>query len=248
MTDHILIIDDDQEILSLLADYLQRQGYHTSTLTHGLKLQAFLEKNTVDLIVLDIMLPGQDGLDVCKNLRHYSTIPVIMLTARSEEMDRIIGLEIGADDYLAKPFNPRELLARIKVVLRRTRTTPTSTIQDSAVPNPTISDQVEFGEWLFNTRTHQLLAPNGISALLSMAEARLLQIFLQNPQTTLSRDRLLHQLKGRDATPYDRSIDMQISRLRQHFKDMDERFDFIKTLRNEGYMLTCAVTPIRKKS
>jgi len=242
MTDHILIIDDDQEILSLLADYLQRQGYQTSTLSSGIRLQQFLSENTVDLIVLDIMLPEQDGLEVCKNLRHYSTIPVIMLTARGEEMDRIIGLEIGADDYLAKPFNPRELVARIKVVLRRTRTIPPGDLKQET------ANKLTFASWLFDTDNNQLTAPNGVTTVLSIAEVRLLQLFLQNPQTALSRDRLLHKLKGRDASPYDRSIDMQISRLRQHFKDMDDSFDLIKTLRNEGYILNCPVTPLRKNS
>jgi len=239
MTDNILIVDDDQEILSLLADYLQRQGYKVSTLTTGVNLQSFLQQHKIDLIVLDIMLPEQDGFEICQRLRHYSTIPVIMLTARGEEMDRIVGLEMGADDYLGKPFNPRELVARIKGVLRRSRAT-------AQLSTPLANSKfLQFSNWTFEPHRARLTAPHGVTTDLSAAEARLLQIFLQHPQVVLSRDRLLNKLKGRDALPYDRSIDMQISRLRQRMKDIDASFSLIKTLRNEGYILTCTVTALK---
>lgn len=237
-SDHILIVDDDREIRRLLGDYLTRNGYRVSTAADGTEMRRTLATAAPDLVVLDIMLPGTDGLELCREIRAKSAIPVIMLTARDEDTDRVVGLEMGADDYLAKPFNPRELVARIKSVLRRTRALP---------PNlrPTQSNlHYRFAGWTLDTASHQLNAPDGVLVALSGAEYRLLLTFVEHAGAVLSRDQLLDLTRGREATPFDRSIDVQVSRLRQKLRDDAREPAIIRTLRSEGYVLASEVETV----
>jgi two-component system, OmpR family, response regulator len=232
---HILIVDDDREISSLLAEYLEKNGYRTSTAGDGKAMWKALDDHRIDLIVLDLNLPGDDGLTLCRNLRTRSTIPVVMLTARGEPVDRILGLEMGADDYLPKPFEPRELFARIRSVLRRTQA-------PQAVPQSADAQMVRFGAWTMDTTARHLINPQGVVVALSGAEFRLLKIFLDHANRVLSRDQLLNMTAGRDADPFDRSIDLQISRLRQKLGEDARSPQIIKTVRNEGYVLATVVT------
>ena len=230
----ILIVDDDRDIASLLAEYLEKNGYRTLTAGDGKAMWKALDEARVDLIVLDLNLPGDDGLTLCRKLRAGSNIPVIMLTARAEPVDRILGLEMGADDYLPKPFEPRELHARIRSVLRRTQALP---------PNmeTTQPQQVHFAGWTMDYTARHLINPDGMVVALSGAEFRLLRIFIEHANRVLSRDQLLNLTAGRDADPFDRSIDLQISRLRQKLGEDARAPQIIKTVRNEGYVLATQV-------
>ena len=234
-TDHILVVDDDPDIRELLGDYLQKQGYRASTAADGRAMRAALARGQPDLIVLDLMLPGEDGLTLCRELRAHSDVPIIMLTARSEEVDRIVGLEMGADDYLAKPFNPRELLARIKSILRRSRALPANLKPDAA-------RVLRFAGWRLEIATRNLVAADGVVVPLSGTDFKLLRIFLAHANRVLSRDQLVDLTQGRDAGPYDRSIDLQVSRLRRRLGDDPKEPSIIKTARGEGYVLAAEVT------
>jgi two-component system OmpR family response regulator len=230
-SEHILVVDDDTEIRTLLRDYLERNGLRATAVADGRAMRAALERGRFDLVILDLMLPGEDGLSLCRDLRARSNLPVIMLTARGEETDRIVGLEMGADDYLAKPFNPRELLARIKAVLRRTRTLPATDSSDIR--------RFRFAGWTLELARRQLLSPDGVVVALSGGEYRLLEVLLQRPNQVLSRDQLLDLTRGREALPFDRSIDVQIGRLRRRLRD--ESAVLIQTVRGEGYVLAAEV-------
>ncbi len=235
--DTILIVDDDQEIRRLLVDYLARNGLTAIPARDGREMWHALERHAVDLIVLDLMLPDTDGLTLCRDLRARTptaAIPVMMLTARGEDADRIVGIEMGADDYLVKPFNPRELLARIKSILRRTRALP---------PNlrPESTRCLSFAGWCLDTATRVLTAPDGVVTPLSGGEFRLLRILLEHPNRVLSRDQLTEMIHGREADAYDRAIDVQISRLRQRLRDDSREPQLIKTVRGEGYVLASTV-------
>lgn len=234
MNDHLLIVDDDPSLRELLGDYLGRNGFRVSSIADGRGLWAALERESVDLIILDLMLPGDDGLVLCRNLRARSRIPIIMLTARGDDTDRIVGLEMGADDYLPKPFNPRELLARIKGVLRRVH---------DPVGDPGEAKRFHFAGWTLEVATRQLIAPDRVLIPLGASEYRLLRIFLEHPQRVWNRDQLLDLTQGREAMPFDRSIDMQVSRLRRRLRDDPREATLIKTIRNEGYLLTVPVHP-----
>lgn len=235
--DHILVVDDDPEIRQLLKQYLEKNGYQVSAVGEGGGMWTTLGRTRVDLIVLDLMLPGVDGLDLCRDLRARSKVPVIMLTARGDEMDRVLGLEMGADDYLAKPFSARELLARIKVVLRRVRDLPLDILADAP-------GRLTFAGWTLDTRTQYLTSPEGLVVPLSQAEFRLLQTFLIHPNRVLSRDQLLDLTQGREARPFDRSIDVLIGRLRKHLGDDAREPSLIKTVRGLGYSLAARVSSI----
>ena len=232
--DHILIVDDDAEIRSLLGTYLTRNGLKATAVADGNGMWRALDAGHVDLVVLDLMLPGDDGLTLCRKLRARSELPVIMLTARGDETDRIVGLEMGADDYLPKPFSARELLARIKVVLKRVRSLP---------PNmrPDDSTLLSFAGWTLDTVHRHLVSPDGVAASLSGAEYRLLRIFLAHPNRVLNRDQLVDLTQGREADPLDRSIDVQVSRLRHRLGDDPKDPQLIKTVRGEGYVLAVPV-------
>ncbi|MEP6873813.1 MAG: response regulator [Burkholderiales bacterium] len=239
-TDHILVVDDDADIRSLLTEYLHRQGLRVSVAADARQMRAVLAAGRIDLIVLDLMLPGEDGLSLCRDLRSRDVdpIPVLMLTARNEESDRILGLEMGADDYLTKPFAARELLARIRAILRRARMLPPNLrAKESA-------DGLAFGDWRLDTKARHLLDAQGTMVALTGAEYRLLRVLLDHPQRVLSRDQLLELTQGREGDVFDRSIDLLISRLRQRLHDEARESRYIKTVRNEGYVLSADVRPI----
>ncbi|QSN64081.1 MULTISPECIES: response regulator [unclassified Caballeronia] len=238
--DHVLIVDDDRGIRELLATYLEKNGMRVSLAANGRQMRAVLEQGAPDLIVLDLMLPGEDGLVLCRELRagKFRSVPVLMLTARNEEADRILGLEMGADDYLPKPFAVRELLARMRSVLRRTRMLPPGMQVTETAP------VLAFGDWRLDTTARHLLDADGTMVALSGAEYRLLRVFLDHPQRVLTRDQLLNLTQGRQADPFDRSIDLLVSRLRQRLKDEAREPRYIKTLRSEGYVFSAAVTPL----
>jgi len=223
----ILVVDDDQSLCNLLDQYLSNQGFLVSCVEDGKSMDTYLKQATADLIILDLMLPGENGLDIIKRLNNQLAIPIIMLSASGEDIDRIIGLEMGADDYLAKPFNPRELLARIRSVLRRQTTT-----------NNTLEQKVyQFGPYQFNSYEQSLLRNNQPVSLTS-GDTSLLEIFIANPQQVLSRDTLLEKLKGYDCAPFDRSIDVRIMRLRQKIEPDTGRPIYIQTVWGEGYKFT----------
>lgn len=229
---HILVVDDDPGIRGLLGEYLERHGFRVSLANDGIQMRRALDASRPNLIVLDLMLPGEDGLALCRDLRSRSGIPIIMLTARADEVDRIVGLEMGADDYLAKPFSPREMLARIKSVLRRVRTLP---------PARGASHRVRFAGWTLDLAARQLVAPDDVIVSLSGAEFRLLSVFVEHPNRVLDRNQLMDLTIGRAASPFDRSIDVQVSRLRTRLRDDGREPRLVKTVRNEGYVLAAAV-------
>ncbi len=235
--DHVLIVDDDREIRELLATYLEKNGLKATAVASGRHMRAVLADTPVDLVVLDLMMPGEDGLTVCRDLRagKHRNMPILMLTARAEESDRILGLEMGADDYLVKPFAARELLARIHSILRRAHMLP---------PNLRVTEaasMLAFGTWRLDTTERHLLDAEDTVVALSGAEYRLLRVFLDHPQRVLNRDQLLNLTQGRDADQFDRSIDLLISRLRQRLGDDAREPRYIKTLRSEGYVFSAAV-------
>jgi two-component system, OmpR family, response regulator len=232
--DHILVVDDDAEIRSLLREYLQKQDLRVTAVADGKGLRAALDAARPDLVILDLMLPGEDGLALCRDLRARSNVPVIMLTARGEETDRIVGLEMGADDYLPKPFNPRELLARIKSVLRRARSLP-----ENLKPGKVAS--FRFAGWTLDGATRNLTAPDGVVVPLSGTEFRLLRIFLEHPNSVLTRDQLIDLMLSRDAAPFDRAIDVQVSRLRHRLREDAKEPAIVKTIRGQGYVFAARV-------
>lgn len=236
MKQHILIVDDDPEIRELLEEYLTNNGYLTSSIPDGSTLEALLDKKHIDLVILDVMLPGEDGYALCRRLRVQYNTPIIMLTARSDDIDRIIGLEIGADDYLAKPFNPRELVARIKAIFR---------IMGEAVirqePTSLEDKKIYFGDLCLDLCRHQLSNNDGVVIPIGSADYKLLKVFLEKPNRVLSRDLLLDLTQGRQAGPFDRAIDVQVSRLRQRLNSNGKLSDAIKTIRGEGYIFTIPV-------
>ena len=225
MTKHILVVDDDREIRTLLADYLEKNGLRVSTLPDGRELMRTLEEKAVDLLVLDLMMPGVDGLTLCRELRSKSRLPVLILSARGEEVDRIVGLEMGADDYLAKPFHPRELLARIRAVLSR------SGGGDLVTP----AESYRFGGRRLDTIRRVIEHADGRTVPLSGAEFQLLSIFVTRPNRVLSRDLLVELTQGREAPAYDRSIDILVSRLRRKMEDDPKTPKLILTVRSGGY-------------
>lgn len=232
-TDQILIVDDDREIRDLLADFLARHGYRVRLATDGKSMRQILSEWRIDLVVLDLMLPGEDGLSLCRELRVRSSLPVVMLTALGEDTERIIGLEMGADDYLAKPFNPRELLARIRAVLRRARSLPGRDAHTSA--------QLGFAGWRLDLERRELRAEDNTLIPLTGAEFELLTVLVEHPQRLLSRDQLLDLTRGREAAPFDRSIDVLISRLRRKLGDDARETRLIQTVRAGGYRFCAAV-------
>ena len=232
---HLLIVDDDREIRGLLAQYLEKHDFRTTTVADGREMRRILERSHVDLLVLDLMLPGEDGLSLCRELRSRSQLPIIMLTARGEDVDRIVGLELGADDYVAKPFNPRELLGRIKAVLRRSAHAPRD-------PSPENVKGFAFGDWRLDTVTRALTDATGREVPLSGAEYRLLAVLLASGNRVLTRAQLTELLRGRDADPFDRSIDVRVSRLRQILGDDARAPQIIKTVYGEGYVIGVPVS------
>lgn len=231
---HILVVDDHRDIRDALAKYLARNGYRVSQAESAAAARKILRDAAIDLCVLDIMMPGEDGLSLTRDLRSQGDLPIILLTAVSEETDRIVGLEMGADDYLTKPFNPRELLARIRAVLRRTQSLPP---QAAA----TVKDRLKAGPWLIDPAAQEVTGEDGEPLPLSTAEFRLFFAFLTHPQRVLTRDQLLDLTQGRAALPFDRSIDNLVSRLRRKVEPDPKNPTLIKTHWGGGYSLTVPV-------
>ncbi|WP_173578607.1 response regulator [Acetobacter fallax] len=232
---NLLVVDDDRDILDLLTGFLQKHGYNVSVAEGGQDMFAALECESIDLVILDIMLRNEDGFSLCKRLRSTSNIPVIMLSAMADHTDRVVGLEIGADDYLTKQFDQRELLARVKSVLRRVR--------DQGVhPDEVARLVLCFGSWRLDVTRRELRSANQSLVLLSGGEFELLLAFVEHPRRVLTRDQLMDLARGPSHTAYDRSIDVQVSRLRHKLEDDPKNPDIIRTIRNGGYMFTPAVT------
>lgn len=229
----ILVVDDDLALCDLLRRYLQKQGFMVETVEDGVAMDTYFKEESPDLVILDLMLPGEDGLSIAKRFRNVSSVPLIILSACGEDVDRIIGLEIGADDYLAKPFNPRELLARIRSVLRRYNPVEKP---DNINPCPVI----KFGSYQLDTLNRTLKCGDDYIAITN-GEFSLLKIFLEYPNRVLSRDTLLDKLKGFGCAPFDRSIDVRIMRLRQKIETDPSTPQFIQTAWGEGYRFVLPV-------
>jgi len=232
---HILIVDDDREIRDLLAKFLERQRLRVTTARDGKEARRAFANGHYQLVVLDLMLPGEGGLELARWFRGETNVPIIMLTAMAEETDRIIGLELGADDYVTKPFNPRELLARIRAVLRRTG--------DSEERAPDHAKTYLFSGWVLETARRRLLDPAGVEVSITGGEYDLLVALLDRPNRVLTRDMLLDLLRGRQAGPFDRAIDVAVSRLRRKLEDDGRNAQLIKTVRGGGYVLS---TPVER--
>jgi two-component system OmpR family response regulator len=233
---HILVVDDHREIRDLVSRALAKDGFRVSTAADGRAMRKVLADSRIDLILLDLMLPGEDGLSLCRALRTESNIPIIMLTAKGDEVDRVVGLEMGADDYLAKPFGSRELVARIKAVLRRSRD-KTEKIADRR------PKRYRFDRWRLDIGARELLREDGLTVPLSTGEYDLLLALMERPQRVLNRDQLLDLARGRSANALDRSVDTQISRLRKKLEREPGAPKIIKTVWGGGYMFTPEVTP-----
>ncbi len=230
----VLLVDDDIQIRQLLSDYLSEFGMAVVAVADGKLMAEALVKGSFDLVILDLMLPGEDGLSLCRSLRAKSDIPILMLTARGETMDRVVGLEVGADDYIVKPFEPRELVARIQTILRRTKGGRESSEEQESM--------VSFAGWRLNSVLRQVISPEELVIPLSNAEFRLLKVFIEHPCRVLTRDFLLDQARGRNMDLFDRSIDLLVSRLRQKLGDDSRTPGLIKTVRGEGYLFDAKVT------
>lgn len=235
----ILVVDDHAEIRELLKRYLTQHGLTVVTAADGDDMEKALSHQPFDLIILDLMLPGKDGVTLCKEIRATSNIPIIMLTALGEEIDRIVGLEVGADDYIAKPFNPRELLARIKSVLRRHFAIP-----NINQVNATTSANYSFAGWSLNSTTRELRTDTGVLVALTSTEFELLLAFLTHPNVVLKREDLLKLVQGRGADVYDRAVDTLISRLRKKIEVNPKEPKLIKTIWGGGYQLSCEVNHV----
>lgn len=231
---HLLIVDDDVEVLDLLQKFLRQHGYEVDVASDGNGLWQALERRVPDLVILDVMLPGDSGLVLCQRLRAEHKVAVIMLTAMGELSDRVVGLELGADDYLTKPFAARELLARVRAVLRRAGET-----ENSPVANP--RSVLEFAGWQLEVLRRELRSPQGVLIPLSNGEFELLLVFAEHPRRVLSRQQLLDLARGEAHEAYDRSIDVQVSRLRRKLETDDGTEPLIRTLRNVGYLFTATV-------
>jgi two-component system OmpR family response regulator len=229
----ILVVDDDQDLRDRVADYLTQHGYGVHGATDALSMEQALAAAPIDLIVLDVMLPGEDGLSICRRVADAGGPAIIMVSAMGEEIDRILGLELGADDYLAKPCSPRELLARVRAVLRRR--------EDNRAGAPPKGKAYFFLGFTLDGVRRSLRAPNGVSILLTAGEFSLLSVFLDNPQRILSRDQLIEKARGADSDVFDRAVDVQISRLRRKLHDCAPQ-EIIKTYRGAGYMFDAKVT------
>jgi two-component system OmpR family response regulator len=233
---HVLVVDDDGQLRQLVGKFLRSNGFRVTSVGTAPEMRHTLASTPIDLVILDLMLPGTSGLELCRSLRSTSSVPVIMLTAKSEEADRIVGLEVGADDYVTKPFSPRELLARIKAILRRTGSEP------NAAQRMVHRAGYTFNGWWLDILKRELTDPEGIVIDLSTGEYNMLLALVEQPQKVLSREQLLDAARNRIGTGFDRSIDVQISRLRRKITTGDDDHAMIKTVRGVGYMFVPTVT------
>ena len=227
---HILVVEDDREVSTLVARFLRTNGMRVSVANGSRAMDKVLEESRIDLVVLDLMLPDEDGLSICRRLRSSSGVPIIMLTAKAEDVDRIIGLEMGADDYLTKPFNPRELLARIRSVLRRS--------SGNSVEAATTGNVLTFDGWRLDRHARQLNNADGARVALTGAEFDLLLVFCERPRRVLRRDQLIDLTQGRVSNPFERSIDILVSRLRQKMEKDPKEPVLFQTIRSGGYMFS----------
>ena len=232
----LLLVDDEAALREPLAEYLSRQGFAVSQALSAAQARSILQTETPELVLLDIMMPGEDGLSLCRHLAESAGIPTILLTARSESTDRIVGLEIGADDYVTKPFEPRELVARIRSVLRRAAKGATAPVDD---------ELFEFEGWRLDPLKRRLTSPEGALVNISSVEFRLLMAFLEHPRQVLDRDRLLDMVQGREAHLFDRAVDNQVSRLRRKIEVDSRNPTMIQTVWGGGYMLAADVRRIK---
>ncbi len=230
----LLLVDDENSIRKPLAEYLGENGFRVRDAADAAEARRLLAGHQFDIIVLDVMMPGEDGLSLCRHVREAHDIPVVMLTAKGEETDRIIGLEIGADDYVAKPFNPRELLARLKAVIRRSEAPPRMQEDTRALV---------FGDWVLRLDERVLMDRDGVSTALSTGEYNLLHAMLIRPRTVLSREQLLELSRGRESNAFDRSVDNMVSRVRRKIEADPKSPEILKTVWGGGYMLAADVTP-----
>ena len=232
---HILLCDDDPELRRLLASLLRDNGYRVTPIGDGREVTRQLKQATVDLLILDVMLPGKSGLDICREVRSTSTVPILMLTAKGSETDRVVGLELGADDYVAKPFGPNELLARVKAIIRRAR-------MPGEPHRASLGRNLIFNGWRLDTLRHELRNPDEVIIDLSAGEYDLLLAFLEAPHRVLDRDYLIEVTRKKTAAGFDRSIDVQVSRLRRKIATIEVGESLIKTVRGAGYMFVGEVT------
>ncbi|MFN3984637.1 MAG: response regulator [Rhodocyclaceae bacterium] len=235
----ILLVDDDPDVRAMLSEYLEMHGFNVVAVDGGAAMRVALERQVPDVVLLDLRLPGEDGLSLMRYLRAHYALGVVMVTGAGEVVDRIVGLEMGADDYIAKPFEPRELLARVKSVMRRIQAAPCSVPQDapSGVSPPATRDgRVAVGDCWLDLRAHRMFDDAGAEVLLTSMEFDLLKVFVEHPNQVLSRDRLLTLTRNREWEPFDRSIDIRIARLRRKLEPDPERPRFIRTVRGAGYM------------
>jgi two-component system OmpR family response regulator len=233
---HLLLVDDDDDILSLLTNFFRKHGHMVSVAQDGNTMFAALEQHKIDLVILDVMLQHDDGFTLCRRLRASSALPVIMLTAVADQTDRVVGLELGADDYLTKPFDQRELLARVKAVLRRTAAAAAAPQSDATRP------LLCFAGWRLDVVRRELRSPDSALVLLSGGEFDLLLAFVEHPQRVLTREQLIDFARGSTHIAYDRSIDVQVSRLRSKLEQDPKNPAIIRTIRNSGYMFLPEVT------
>ncbi len=232
-TSHLLLIEDDAEIGRMVSRFMREHGFRVSLASNGKAVDRIMAENKIDLVLLDLMLPGEDGLSICRRLRMVSTVPIIIITALGAEADRVVGLEVGADDYVTKPFSTRELLARVRAVLRRSRLFGIAERQTAVFM---------FDGWRLSLATRQLQTPDGLQVPLTSAEFNVLNVFCQHAGRVLTREQLLDLAHGRSAVPFDRSVDIQISRLRRKIEPDPKDPTLILTVRNNGYMFTPAVS------
>ena len=234
---HILVVDDDRDIRELLSKFLRKNGFRVDVAANGRAMRDVLATSKIDLVVLDRVMPGEDGLTLCRDLRRESRVPVILLTLLGADTDRIVGLEMGADDYVVKPFNPQELLARMRAVLRRANDLPFQNDLQRV-------SALQFNGWVLDQTKRELLNPDGVLIDLSQGELDLLVAFAEHPQVVLSREQLLNLTRSRNIVAFDRSIDMQVTRLRRKIEADPENPEFVKTIRNKGYIFTPVVSGV----
>ncbi len=236
--ERILIVDDDVEICQLLSQFLIKQGYGVDFAHDGLSMRRLIKQHSFDLLVLDIMLPVEDGLSLCQTLRSKSNVPIIFVSANGSEADRILGLELGGDDYLVKPFGPRELLARIKALLRRTSGNLSASDMSSHLG---VLPMIRFGRWAVDRNRRLLMDNNNVVVSLSAGEYDLLLVFLDHPDRVLTRNQLLELTRGREADAFDRAVDVQVGRLRKKIESDPKEPEYIKTIRGGGYQFIASV-------
>ncbi|ACB97327.1 response regulator [Beijerinckia indica] len=229
----LLIVEDDPDIRQLIGELMRNEGFHIEEAENAAAMDATMTRIRPDLLILDLMLPGEDGLSICRRIRTHSIMPILMLTAKSDEIDRVVGLEMGADDYLVKPFGPRELLARVRALLRR-----------AAALSPVMSSRrFAFDRFIIDLDARQVTDDKGLALTFTSAEFDLLACFVQRPRRVLTRDQILNQIRGRITDPFDRTVDMLISRIRRKLDAACPGSNLISTIRNGGYLFTAPVKP-----